>query len=169
MSVVFCLIFSVVLIGADQLFKYFVIEYLKPIEYFDVIENVLRFRYVENTGAVFGSFAAHTALLTAFSIVLLGIVIFYLVKNKDQSKFISFCLLLMISGGVGNIIDRVRLHYVVDFIEPLFIDFAVFNFADCLITVGAFSLIIYLIVDLMKDYKKEKIQKDTEARSDGNN
>ncbi len=169
MSVVFCLIFSVVLIGADQLFKYFVIEYLKPIEYFDVIENVLRFRYVENTGAVFGSFAAHTALLTAFSIVLLGIVIFYLVKNKDQSKFISFCLLLMISGGVGNIIDRVRLHYVVDFIEPLFIDFAVFNFADCLITVGAFSLIIYLFVDLMKDYKKEKIQKDTEARSDGNN
>jgi signal peptidase II len=59
----------------------------------------------------------------------------------------------MISGGIGNIIDRIRLHYVVDFIEPLFVDFAVFNFADCLVTVGAFTLIIYLIVDMIKDSK----------------
>ncbi len=168
MSVVFCLIFCAVLIGADQLFKYFVVEYLKPIEYFDIIENVLRFRYVENTGAVFGSFAAHTVLLTVFSIILLGIVIFYLIKNKDQSKFISFCLLLMISGGIGNIIDRIRLKYVVDFIEPLFIDFAVFNFADCLVTVGAFSLIIYLIIDLIKDYKKEKISTSVEDKNGEN-
>ena len=62
----------------------------------------------------------------------------------------------MISGGIGNIIDRIRLHYVVDYIEPLFVDFAVFNFADCLITVGAFALIIYLIIDLIKDTKKSK-------------
>ena len=62
----------------------------------------------------------------------------------------------MISGGIGNIIDRIRLHYVVDYIEPLFVNFAVFNFADCLITVGAFTLIIYLIYDLVKDTKKSK-------------
>ena len=62
----------------------------------------------------------------------------------------------MVSGGVGNIIDRIRLHYVVDYIEPLFIDFAVFNFADCLITVGAAILIVYLIVDLVKDIKNNK-------------
>ena len=62
----------------------------------------------------------------------------------------------MISGGIGNIIDRIRLHYVVDYIEPLFVNFAVFNFADCLITVGAFLLIFYLIFDLVKDSKKNK-------------
>jgi signal peptidase II len=62
----------------------------------------------------------------------------------------------MISGGIGNIIDRIRLHYVVDYIEPLFVNFAVFNFADCLITVGAFALIFYLIYDLIKDTKKSK-------------
>ena len=62
----------------------------------------------------------------------------------------------MVSGGIGNIIDRLRLKYVVDFIEPLFVNFAVFNFADCLITVGAFALIIYLIVDLIKDSAKQK-------------
>ena len=62
----------------------------------------------------------------------------------------------MVSGGIGNIIDRIRLQYVVDYIEPLFIDFAVFNFADCLITVGAGMLIVYLIVDIIKDTKKSK-------------
>jgi signal peptidase II len=65
----------------------------------------------------------------------------------------------MVAGGIGNIIDRIRLHFVVDYIEPTFIDFAVFNFADCLITVGAFVLMIYLVIDIVKDEKtkKEKI------------
>lgn len=166
MSLVFCVIFCVGLVGLDQLIKYLVIENLKPIEYFDVIENVLRFRYVENTGAVFGSFSTHTVLLTVISVVLIAFVLFYLYKNKDQSKFVSICLLLMISGGIGNVIDRIRLHYVVDFIEVLFVDFAVFNFADCLITVGAFALIIYLIIDLVKDTKKQKSNSVVSDESD---
>ena len=62
----------------------------------------------------------------------------------------------MIAGGIGNIIDRIRLHFVVDYIEPTFIDFAVFNFADCLITVGAFVLMIYLIIDIVKEEKQKK-------------
>ena len=169
MAVFLSILFCLVLIGFDQFIKCIVIEYLKPIEYFDVIENVLRLRYVENTGAVFGSFATHTLFLTVFSVILLGIVIYYLISNRNQSKLVNFCLLLMISGGVGNIIDRIRLHYVVDYIEPLFIDFAVFNFADCLITVGAFSLIIYLIVDLIKDVKKEKSQSASSESENGNN
>lgn len=153
MSVIAAVILCAFLIGADQIIKLLVIQYLKPIQYIDVIEGVLRFRYVENSGAIFGSFATHTLILTIFSIILLGVTIFFLVTNKQKSKIINFCLLLMISGGIGNIIDRIRLHYVVDFIEPLFVDFAVFNFADCLVTVGAFTLIIYLIVDMIKDSK----------------
>lgn len=156
MSVIAAILLCCALIGADQIIKLLVINYLKPIQYIDLIDGVLRFRYVENTGAIFGSFSAHTALLTVFSLVLLGVTIFFLVTNKNKNKLVNLCLLFMISGGVGNIIDRIRLHYVVDFIEPLFVDFAVFNFADCLITVGAFTLIIYLIVDLIKDTKKNK-------------
>ena len=67
----------------------------------------------------------------------------------------------MIAGGIGNIIDRIRLHYVVDYIEPTFINFAVFNFADCLITVSAFLLIGYLIYDFVKDVKEKKKSKDS--------
>ena len=71
----------------------------------------------------------------------------------------------MISGGIGNIIDRVRLHYVVDYIEPTFVRFAVFNFADCLITVGAFAIIGYLLWDIVRDAKKAKLQKTTDAEN----
>ena len=156
MSVLFAVLLCCSLIGIDQIIKVLVINYLKPVQYIDVLEGILRFRYVENTGAIFGSFAAHTVFLTVFSIILLGVTIFMLVKNKDKNKLVNICLLLMISGGIGNIIDRIRLHYVVDYIEPLFVDFAVFNFADCLITVGAFVLIFYLIYDLIKDTKKSK-------------
>lgn len=156
MSVIFAVLLCCSLIGVDQVIKLLVINNLKPVQYIDILDGVLRLRYVENTGAIFGSFAAHTAFLTVFSIALLGFTIFLLIKNKDKNKFVSLCLLLMISGGIGNIIDRIRLHYVVDYIEPLFVDFAVFNFADCLITVGAFALIIYLIIDLIKDTGKNK-------------
>ncbi len=156
MSVIAASLLCCALIGADQIIKLLVINYLKPIQYIDLIDGVLRFRYVENTGAIFGSFSTHTALLTVFSIVLLGVTIFFLITNKNKNKLVNLCLLFMISGGVGNIIDRIRLHYVVDFIEPLFVNFAVFNFADCLITIGAFTLIIYLIVDLVKDTRNNK-------------
>ena len=117
---------------------------------------------------MFGSFATHTVFFSFFSIVLLGVVIFYLYTNKNKSKFINICLLLMISGGIGNVIDRIRLHYVVDHIEPVFVNFAVFNFADCLITVGAFALIFYLILDLIKDFKKTK-QSETDTEIDNGN
>ncbi len=156
MSVILPIVFCAVLVAIDQAVKFLVIEYLKPIEYLNVLDGILRLRYVENSGAVFGSFATHTFILTVFSVILLGFTIYFLVTNKSKSKFVNFCLLLMVSGGIGNIIDRIRLHYVVDYIEPLFVDFAVFNFADCLITVGAGMLIIYLIVDIFKDAKKDK-------------
>ena len=166
MSVLFALLFCSALVGLDQLFKFLVIEYLKPIEYIDLINGVLRFRYVENTGAVFGSFATQTMLLTVFSVVLLVFTIAFLIKNKDKSKFVNICLLLMIAGGLGNIIDRIRLKYVIDFIEPVFVDFAVFNFADCLITLGAFALIGYLLVDIIKDFKKTRETKVVSVNTD---
>lgn len=162
MSIILSVIFVLSLVGIDQIIKYFVIEYLKPLGVAEFIEGFIRFRYVENTGAVFGSFSTHTALLTVISIILLGVTIYFLVSQKNKSKLVTFTLLLMIAGGIGNIIDRIRLHYVVDYIEPTFMNFAVFNFADCLITVGAFVLMIYLIVDIIKDSKNSKSVNENE-------
>ena len=161
MFVAIAIIASVILVGIDQFLKLLAVEHLSSGEYFTVIEGVLRFRYVENTGAVFGSFSNHTVLLTIFSVLLLAGAIFLLVTNKNRAKFVNVCLVLMISGGIGNIIARIRLGYVIDFIEPTFVNFAVFNFADCLITVSAFLLIGYLIYDFVKDIKEKKKSKDS--------
>lgn len=166
MSIIGAAVLVLVLVATDQVIKYFVIEYLMPIGTLEVIEGFIRLRYVENTGAVFGSFSAHTALLTVVSIILLCVTLYFLVSQKNKSKLVKFTLLLMISGGIGNIIDRIRLHYVVDYIEPTFINFAVFNFADCLITVGAFVLMIYLIVDIVRDEKSKKTVGEKEFLSE---
>ena len=151
MFIVIAVIVIALLVGADQLFKYLAVQYLADGDYFTVIENVLRFRFVKNSGAVFGSFSNHTAILTVFSVLLLAGAIFLLATNKKRSRFMNVCLVLMISGGIGHVIDRIRLGYVIDFIEPTFVNFAVFNFADCLITVSAFLIIGYLIYDFVKD------------------
>ena len=74
--------------------------------------------------------------------------------------FINICLLLVVAGGIGNVIDRIMYGYVVDFIEPLFVDFAVFNFADCCITVGAFMLIGYEIYEIINERKKKAENND---------
>lgn len=156
MSLVVSFIIIALLVLADQLIKFLVSVYLKPVTTVAVIKGVLNFTYVENTGAVFGSFSTYTVLLTVVSVILLAVTVFFLATKKSKSKIVNSCLILMVSGGIGNIIDRIRLHYVVDFIEPVFVNFAVFNFADCLITVGAFTLIIYLFVEMYKDSSLQK-------------
>ena len=69
-------------------------------------------------------------------------------------------VVMIMGGGLGNLIDRVFRHFVVDYIEVLFIDFPVFNFADCFITVGEFVLIGYLLWDIFRDFKKGRSETD---------
>ncbi len=145
-----------VMVLLDQLIKYAVTLYLQPVLVFELIPGVFRLRYVENTGAIFGSFSSSTLILTVFSALLVGATLYLLITKRVTSKYVFFCLLMMASGGVGNLVDRIRLGYVVDFLEPTFINFAVFNFADCLITVGAVMLIVYLIRDTVMEMKKNK-------------
>ena len=110
--------------------------------------------YVRNTGAAFGSFSDNTVLLSAVTgaVLLAGIIL--IAMKKIKSKFCLVCAVMIISGGLGNLIDRVLKGYVVDFIDLQFMDFAVFNFADILVTVGAFALMFYVIADIFRDRKK---------------
>ncbi len=148
--------FLAVSVFADQMIKYAVVQKLEPILIYELIPGVLRLRYVENTGAIFGSFSGSVLILTVFSAILVAATLFLLISKRITSKYVSACLLIMSSGGVGNLIDRIRLGYVIDYLEPTFFDFAVFNFADCLITVGSFMLMLYLVRDLVLDSKKKK-------------
>lgn len=159
---VITLVSIAVLVALDQLIKLLVIKYLMPIGSLPLIDGVLRFRYIENTGAAFGSFSNHTDILSIFTLVVIVIGIILLLSKKIKFGVEYVCVVLIIAGGVGNLIDRVFRGFVVDYIEPLFVDFAVFNFADILVTCSAISLIIWTIYDIVKERKQVKEQKANE-------
>lgn len=143
------------LVAIDQLTKYLIVTTVKINGPIELIQDFIQFRYVENTGAAFSSFSDNTVALTIVTIIIIVICLVFLMSRKINSKFAEICLIIIVAGGIGNIIDRIIFGYVVDFIEPLFIDFAVFNFADCCITVGAFLLIGYEIFDLLRGRKQK--------------
>lgn len=149
-----------VLTAIDQITKYAVVSTVKvngPVEF---LFGAFQLRYTENTGAAFSSFSDNTFVLAVLTSVIIAGCLIVLLSGKIKPKFMNICLLLVVSGGIGNVIDRFRLGYVVDFIEPLFIDFAVFNFADCCITVGAFMMIAYQIYELVCEQKKKGSKND---------
>ena len=152
-------IIAALLIAVDQMVKNWASEVLVKGE-IPVIENVLYFKYVENTGVAFSMFEDNRWLLVAVTAVMLIVVLAFFLSGKVTGKLELLSLSLIMSGGIGNLIDRISLGYVVDFIEFLFVDFYVFNFADCLITVGAFLIIGYEIYDIIKDRKKKKVEQN---------
>ncbi len=146
----------IALLGIDQLIKYYVDLYLKNKPAVVVIKNVLQFNYLENDGAMMGFMGGKTKLMTVLAIICVVIMLFVIFSGIIKDKVDYWCCLLMISGGLGNIIDRVFRGYVIDYIEVLFVDFYIFNFADCLITVAAFLLIFYQIYLILKENKLKK-------------
>ncbi|HAS37651.1 MAG TPA: signal peptidase II [Ruminococcaceae bacterium] len=154
MSVLISFISIAVLTAADQLIKLVVERNLQPIGTAEFINGFIGWNYVRNTGAAFGSFSQSTTLLTVVTgaVILAGIIL--IAAKKIKSKFYLTCAVLIISGGLGNLIDRIFRGYVVDFIDVQFTDFAVFNFADILVTVGSIALMVYVIVDIFRDRKK---------------
>jgi signal peptidase II len=149
-----------VLVGIDQLTKYAAVSTVMVDGPKEFLFGLFQFRYVENTGAAFSSFSDNTMLLTVATVIILSGCLVLLMSKKLKPMFVNICLLLVVAGGIGNVIDRIMYGYVVDFIEPLFIDFAVFNFADCCITVGAFLLIGYEIYEIINERKKKAEKND---------
>lgn len=119
-------------------------------------DGVFALRFVRNSGAAFSLFSTHTTLLSVFTglFLLAGLIVLF--SGRVQHILLRTALTLVLAGGVGNWIDRVRFGFVTDYIEPLFMQFAVFNFADILITVGAALLIVWLIADSVRSRKEKK-------------
>ncbi len=161
MSPVICCVVVALIAVADQLIKRAVLaSSLVGGENITVIPGLLELNYVENTGAAFSLFEGKTYILSVFSVVVLIVGVYLLFARKIKSKVMLTSLVMIMGGGLGNLIDRIAYHFVVDYIKVLLIDFPVFNFADCFITVGEFILIGYLIWDIFKDFQKGKAKKD---------
>ncbi len=160
MTAVLTLGLVAVLTAADQLIKFFVVRDLAPVGVKMLLPGVLQLHYTENTGAMMGMLGGKTMFMTIASLVVLLVLLGILLSGKIKPGVLYACLTLILAGGVGNIIDRIARGFVVDYIEALFVDFYIFNFADCLITVGAFAAVIYEIIDLIRQQKKKQVHTD---------
>jgi signal peptidase II len=157
-----------ILIFIDQIIKVWAVNVLKPavtLDFFSIGgKEILGFRYAENTGAAFSSFSNSGIFLTiVISLILIGVMA-YAFTDKRKTFFKSLCFVMIMAGGIGNLIDRIKQGYVVDYIEVRFFDFAIFNFADILIVVGAIMLFIYLFIDEMSMDKKRAMRLRAEIR-----
>ncbi|SHH37763.1 signal peptidase II [Clostridium grantii] len=135
-------------IALDRITKYWALNSLKINGGVEIIKDFFSFEYLENRGAAFGIFQNKVSLLTMVtSLVLLGI-IYYRIKYKPKTKIMRISLALIISGAIGNLIDRISINYVVDFILVHYKNvyyFPTFNVADMFVVVGTFLLAICIV------------------------
>ena len=164
-----CAIIILLGIALDQYIKWLCVKHLKPIGSVPFIRHVLQFTYVENRGAAFGMLQNQRWVFMAVStLAIVGMCAFlFTLKNKEDT-FLAIALSLVISGGIGNMIDRVALGYVVDMIDisPLF-PFAVFNVADSFVCVGAALMTLAFILQWRKEAQAEKNAQIPASREEG--
>ena len=151
-------------VAADQLAKWGIENLLPNVgNSTDVLKGLFGFERVNNTGAAFGIFGNGTLVLTVFSILAVLLIGFVLYKYRKELPVIGrIGLALIIAGGIGNLIDRIALGYVVDFIRLDFMDFPRFNVADCCACVGTALVLIALIFEK----KLKKVEKEKDGRTE---
>lgn len=149
----FKLAYILPLIGAsiailfDQWTKYLAVAHLKDKAAYTLINDVFELQYLENRGAAFGMLQNQQILFVIISIVVLAIAGFVYVKLPKKRRFhlLRICILGITAGAIGNMIDRVRLNYVVDFFYFKLIDFPIFNVADIYVTVSTIGFILLVL------------------------
>lgn len=135
------------LIIADQLTKAFAVQHLKDKPAYIILDGVLELNYLENKGAAFGMLQNQKVFFIFVAVVILSVIVYVLFKTPDQKKYrmLHILLSLIAAGAIGNMIDRIRLDYVVDFIYIVLINFPIFNVADIYVSVATAILVILLL------------------------
>ncbi len=158
---VISIIVIVLAVILDQLTKLVVVNSLALHESIEVIPKVFNFTYIHNKGAAFGMLDEHRWVFMVVSSVAILAILIYLFKFAPKNNLLRVGLSLIVGGGIGNMIDRVALGYVVDFLVFCAFDFWVwiFNVADACVCVGAAIIVLYFIIDIIKDTKENKAKK----------
>ena len=144
------MIYIIIIVGLvlDRITKIWAVNTLMGQKDITIIKDFFDFSYLENRGAAFGIFQGKAYLLAAVTLVILFFLFFNYLKTKNKTKIFTWSTGLIISGAVGNLIDRLSLGYVVDFVSLHFKNsyyFPSFNVADMCITFGTGLLILYII------------------------
>ena len=111
------------------------------------VEGVLRWRYCENTGAAFSALSGSGTAVLVLSAVLLAVLVAYLLFRPRIPWAAQLCLWVVVAGGASNLFDRLAWGFVVDFIEPMFVSFAVFNVADCFLVLVVLGAALGVLLD----------------------
>ena len=141
----------------DQWTKFLVVKNIPLYGQVEVIPEVVSLTYVQNTGAAFSSFRGMQWLfVVVFAVFTAGVVWEFIKKKMPFTTFERWCIVAVYAGGLGNMIDRLRFGYVVDMIKTEFMNFPVFNVADCFITCGCIVLLVHLFFFNREFWKDEK-------------
>lgn len=135
---------AVMLILLDQLSKQWIVNHIPLNAIRKCVPGIFSLTYLRNYGAAFSIFQNQQWFFTVITLTVVGAACYYFIKNINGDFWFLFGLLLIISGGIGNFIDRLRLSYVVDMVHLDFMNFAIFNVADSYLTVGVVILFIAL-------------------------
>ena len=139
------IILTIVFLIIDIVSKVIVSSLMDVHDSIKIIDNFFYITYVRNTGAAWSIFSDKTWLIIIISLVIIGIVVFYIYKNKPKMKLEKIGYSLILGGAVGNFLDRIIYGYVVDFLDFYIFgyNYPIFNLADTFIVVGIFLLVIY--------------------------
>lgn len=165
MTLTIVLAAAAVIAGLDQLIKYFILQTVAESGPVKVLGDLLSFVYVENRGVAFGMLQDHVWLFAVITFVLIGIFIWLIISKKMTGKLFLVSAMLMIGGGLGNLIDRLFRGFVVDYISLSFFP-PVCNFADYCITAGAIMFIAALLFHGDRTGKKTVPAVNTENGAD---
>ena len=137
----------ILFVAADQITKYYAVIKLKNQPAYNLIDGILEFNYLENRGAAFGVLQNQKYFFVFVALIFIGVIVFVLIKVPTQKKYYSLNILLVMiaAGAVGNMIDRVRYDYVVDFIYLVCIQFPIFNVADIYVTTATVILVFQIL------------------------
>jgi signal peptidase II len=155
-QIIWPLLLAALIIVIDQATKAFIVDWLKPQGSVSIIGDLLRLTFVTNSGVAFGMLTGIPYVLTVPIVILIGVIVYYLVITLGRSFLLTLALSLELGGALGNLIDRIRLGYVVDFVK--FPYWPAFNVADSCVVIGAIGLAFVL---LWQDRQQQAVDTDT--------
>ena len=154
-------------IAADQAVKLYVTSHLALYESAPLLPGFLELFYIQNTGGGFSILSNHTQLLTVLTAALMAVIAVLLVKKVFSHPLAMWTLTLILGGGLGNLIDRVRLGYVVDMFNFQFVSYPVFNVADILVVCGTIGFAAYYLLLHDRIAEKETSSNGTDRPASG--
>lgn len=165
---VMAVILVIVAVLIDQYTKYLAVTHLKDGPAFVLIDNVFELNYLENRGAAFGLLQNRQIFFVCVAILIFAYILYCYVRIPKTGRYLPLrlCGIFIVAGAAGNLIDRIRLGYVVDFFYFRLIDFPVFNVADIYVTVS-FAVLLILIFFRYKEEELEFLGRKKGTGTDG--